>query len=132
MKYEKLFSLLDERKETMIEDRRWLHMHPELSFQETETAKYIYEKYKDEDGVKVEKNIGGNGVKVTIDTKKPGKTIAIRADFDALPIEEDTGLPYASKNKGVMHACGHDAHTAYMLNLADALIEMKDELCGKG
>lgn len=131
MNYERLFSLLDERKETMIEDRRWLHMHPELSFQETETAKYIYEKYKEEDGVKVEKDIGGNGVKVTIDTKKPGKTIAIRADFDALPIEENTGLPYASKNKGVMHACGHDAHTAYMLNLADALIEMKDELCGK-
>lgn len=63
--------------------------------------------------------------------RKPGKTIAIRADFDALPIQDDTGLEFASKNEGVMHACGHDAHTAYMLILAETLIELKDQFKGK-
>ena len=70
-------------------------------------------------------------MKVTIDSGKPGKTIAIRADFDALPIKESTGLPFASQNEGVMHACGHDAHTAYMLILGETLIEMKDYFKGK-
>lgn len=105
-------------------------MHPELSFEETETSKFIEKFYEGKD-VNFEKNMGGYGLRVTIDSGKPGKTIALRADFDALPIEEDTGLPYSSKNKGVMHACGHDAHTAYLLNLADALIEMKDEFKGR-
>lgn len=130
MNTKRLFSLLEERREKMIEDRRWLHMHPELSFEETETSKFIERFYEGKD-VNVEKNMGGYGLRVTIDSGKPGKTIALRADFDALPIEEDTGLPYSSKNKGVMHACGHDAHTAYLLNLADALIEMKDEFKGR-
>ena len=130
MNTKRLFSLLEERREKMIEDRRWLHMHPELSFEETETSKFIEKFYEGKD-VNVEKNLGGYGLRVTIDSGKPGKTIALRADFDALPIEEDTGLPYSSKNKGVMHACGHDAHTAYLLNLADALIEMKDEFKGR-
>lgn len=130
MNTKRLFSLLEERREKMIEDRRWLHMHPELSFEETETSKFIEKFYEGKD-VKVDKNMGGYGLRVTIDSGKPGKTIALRADFDALPIEEDTGLAFSSKNKGVMHACGHDAHTAYLLNLADALIEMKDEFKGK-
>ncbi|MDT3893605.1 amidohydrolase, partial [Staphylococcus arlettae] len=79
----------------------------------------------------VETNVGPKGLKVTIDSGKPGKTLAIRADFDALPIQEDTGLSFSSKNEGVMHACGHDAHTAYMLILADTLIELKDQFTGK-
>lgn len=90
-------------------------MHPELSFEETETSKFIEKFYEGKD-VKVDKNMGGYGLRVTIDSGKPGKIIALRADFDALPIEEDTGLAFSSKNKGVMHACGHDAHTAYLLN----------------
>lgn len=68
---------------------------------------------------------------MTIDSGKPGKTLALRADFDALPIKEDTGLEFSSKNEGVMHACGHDAHTAYLLILAETLIEVKDQLKGK-
>ncbi len=127
---DKLFTLLEEKEEQMIQDRRWLHEHPELSFEEKETSEYIAKFYEGKD-CQVERNIGGYGVKVTIDSGKPGKTLALRADFDALPIEEATGLPFASKNPGVMHACGHDAHTAYMLSLADALIEMKSELIGK-
>lgn len=125
-----LFARLDEKQDRMIEIRRHLHANPELSFQETKTAKYIAEFY---DGLDcdVRTNVGGNGVVITIDSGNPGKTIAIRADFDALPITEETGLPFASKNPGVMHACGHDGHTAYMLILAETLIEMKDELQGK-
>nr|WP_249663704.1 M20 family metallopeptidase [Staphylococcus pasteuri] len=114
----------------MIEIRRYIHQHPELSFHEDETAKYIADFYKGKD-VQVETNFGGRGIKVTIDSGKPGKTLAIRADFDALPITEDTGLPFASQNEGVMHACGHDAHTAYMLVLAETLSEMKDAFTGK-
>lgn len=122
-----------QKEARMVEIRRYLHQHPELSFQETQTAKYIADFYKKQNlDVAIETNIGGeNGVIVTIDTKKPGKTLAIRADFDALPIHEETGLPFASENEGVMHACGHDAHTAYMLVLAETLAEMKDQLRGK-
>ena len=113
---QELIKRLREKESKMIEIRRYLHEHPELSFHETETPQYIADFYKEKD-CDVETNVGPNGVKVTIDSGKPGKTIAIRADFDALPIEEQTGLSFASKNKGVMHACGHDAHTAYMLIL---------------
>ncbi|PZM66931.1 M20 family metallopeptidase [Paenibacillus dendritiformis] len=125
-----LFRRLDEKKERIIEIRRYLHAHPELSFQEENTAKYIAEFYTDKP-CDVREHVGGLGVVVTIDSGKPGKTLAIRADFDALPITEQTGLPFASKNPGVMHACGHDGHTAYMLVLAETLMEMKDQLAGK-
>ncbi|MBN3525056.1 M20 family metallopeptidase [Paenibacillus apiarius] len=125
-----LFRRLDEKKERIIEIRRYLHAHPELSFQEENTAKYIAEFYKDKP-CDVREHVGGNGVVVTIDSGKPGKTLAIRADFDALPITEQTGLPFASQNPGVMHACGHDGHTAYMLVFGETLMEMKDQLEGK-
>lgn len=125
-----LVERLREKEDRMIEIRRYLHQHPELSFKEVETPKYIANFYKDKD-CKVETNVGQNGVKVTIDSGKPGKTLAIRADFDALPIKEETGLPFASENEGVMHACGHDTHTAYMLILAETLIEMKYQFKGK-
>ena len=108
----KLFSLIDSKKEQIFADRRWLHAHPELSFQEKETSNYILQHYAHNKNVQVEKNIGGYGIKVTIDSGKKGKTVALRADFDALPIDEQTQLEYSSQNKGVMHACGHDAHTA--------------------
>ncbi|MCE5097058.1 amidohydrolase [Staphylococcus devriesei] len=125
-----LVQRLQDKEERMIDIRRHLHQHPELSFKETETPQYIADFYKDKDCT-VDTNVGDNGVKVTIDSGQPGKTIAIRADFDALPIQEDTGLSFASENDGVMHACGHDAHTAYMLILAETLIEMKDQFNGK-
>ncbi|GAA0136023.1 M20 family metallopeptidase [Paenibacillus sp. YSY-4.3] len=127
---EQLFQKLRAKKDRIIEIRRYLHAHPELSFHEENTAKYIADLYAGKD-CEVRNNVGGNGIVVTIDSGKPGKTLAIRADFDALPIMEETGLPFASKNPGVMHACGHDGHTAYMLILGETLIEMKDELRGK-
>lgn len=127
---QKLMKVLEKKENRMIDIRRYLHAHPELSFQETKTAQYIADFYEGKD-CDVRTNVGGNGVVVTIDSGKPGKTVAIRADFDALPILEDTGLSFASKNPNVMHACGHDAHTAYMLILAESLIEMKEDLKGK-
>ena len=122
---------LDAKKERVIDIRRHLHAHPELSFEEEKTAAYIKDFYREVPVDAVETNVGGHrGIAVTIKGAEPGKTIAIRADFDALPIQEETGLPYASENEGVMHACGHDGHTAYMLVLAETLAEVKDQLTG--
>lgn len=127
---EKLMQLLESREDEMIQIRRYLHEHPELSFKEENTAQYIVDFYKGKD-VDVQRNVGnGYGIIVTIKGGKPGKTIALRADFDALPILEETDVPFKSKNEGVMHACGHDAHTAYLLILADCLIQLKDSLAG--
>ena len=127
---EKLMQMLESRKDEIIQIRRHFHEHPEISFEEVETAKYIAEFYAGKD-VKIDKEIGGkHGIVVTIKGGKPGKTIGLRADFDALPLQEETGLPFASKTPGVMHACGHDGHTAYLMVLADCLIQLKDEIPG--
>ncbi|ELY8695590.1 amidohydrolase [Listeria monocytogenes] len=126
----KLMNMLQERKDEITQIRRHLHEHPELSFHEAETAKFIQDFYKGKD-VEVAIEVGnGHAVVVTIKGGKPGKTIALRADFDALPIEEQTDLPFKSKNPGVMHACGHDGHTAYLLVLADCLIQLKENIPG--
>ncbi|MCV42350.1 amidohydrolase [Listeria monocytogenes] len=126
----KLMNMLQERKDEITQIRRHLHEHPELSFHEAETAKFLQDFYKGKD-VEVATEVGnGHAVVVTIKGGKPGKTIALRADFDALPIEEQTDLPFKSKNPGVMHACGHDGHTAYLLVLADCLIQLKENIPG--
>ncbi|EAE7943715.1 amidohydrolase [Listeria monocytogenes] len=126
----KLMNMLQERKDEITQIRRHLHEHPELSFHEAETAKFIQDFYKGKD-VEVATEVGnGHAVVVTIKGGKPGKTIALRADFDALPIEEQTDLPFKSKTPGVMHACGHDGHTAYLLVLADCLIQLKENIPG--
>lgn len=123
-------NMLQERKDEITQIRRHLHEHPELSFHEAETAKFIQDFYKGKN-VEVATEVGnGHAVIVTIKGGKPGKTIALRADFDALPIEEQTDLPFKSKNPGVMHACGHDGHTAYLLVLADCLIQLKENIPG--
>jgi amidohydrolase len=125
-----LIEMLECRKKEIIEIRRYLHMNPELSFQEEKTAQYIADFYKGKD-VEVQRNVGnGHGIIVTIKGEKPGKTIGLRADFDALPIVEEADVPFKSKNEGVMHACGHDGHTAYLLVLADCLIQLKSDLAG--
>ncbi|WP_338472070.1 M20 family metallopeptidase [Niallia sp. XMNu-256] len=126
----KLIEMLESRKEEIIEIRRYLHENPELSFQEEKTAQYIADFYHGKD-VEIQTNVGnGYGMVVTIKGEKPGKTIGLRADFDALPIFEETDVPFKSKNEGVMHACGHDGHTAYLLVLADCLIQLKSEVAG--
>ncbi|WP_085992785.1 M20 family metallopeptidase [Oceanobacillus senegalensis] len=113
----------------MVEIRRYLHQYPELSFQETNTAKYIANFYK-ELGIPYRTNVGGNGVIATLKGGKPGKTIALRADFDGLPIQDEKDVEYKSKVDGVMHACGHDGHTATLLILAKVMKKYQDELPG--
>ena len=113
----------------VIEYRRWFHQHPELSGQEKETAAYIANSLR-EMGLEPQENVGGYGVVALIEGKAPGKCVGLRADFDALPIEETTGLPFASENPGVMHACGHDMHAAMLLGAARVLNQMKDQFSG--
>lgn len=128
--YNQLFEKLELAYEDMIVIRRHLHMHPELSFQEQKTAQYIVNFYNDL-GVEVKANVGGNGVVARVKGGKPGKTVALRADFDALPIHDEKDVPYKSTVPGVMHACGHDGHTATLLQLAKAIFELQENLSGE-
>jgi len=125
-----LFEKLDAVFEEMQVIRRHLHMHPEISFHETNTAKYIQEFYANL-GVEYTANVGGNGVVARIKGVFPGKTVALRADFDALPIQDEKDVPYKSTVPGVMHACGHDGHTATLLVLGKTLFEMREQLSGE-
>ncbi|MBO8156198.1 MAG: amidohydrolase [Bacillaceae bacterium] len=127
--WEKIYQAIDSLYDEMVENRRYLHQHPELSFQEKETSAFIARKYE-EWNIPYQKNVGGYGVVARLNGGKPGKTIALRADFDALPIQEENDVPYQSKVPGVMHACGHDGHTAALLGLARALLPFQDELPG--
>lgn len=127
---EQLLKMLEGRKEEIIQIRRYLHENPEVSFKEEKTAQYIIDFYKGKD-VEIQTNVGnGYGIIVTIKGGKPGKSIGLRADFDAVPVTEEANLPFKSKSPGVMHACGHDGHTAYLLVLADCLIQLKESLSG--
>ena len=116
-------------EEKIIDMRRHLHENPELSSQEFETQEYIMEQL-DELGIPYEK-VGTTSLVGHIKGAKPGKTVALRADIDALPIIEQSGAPYSSKNEGVMHACGHDGHTAMLLGAARMLTDVKDDLQGE-
>lgn len=113
----------------MVERRRYLHQHPELSFHEVETPNYIASRLE-ELGIEVRRNVGGRGVVGTIRGGKPGKTVALRADFDALPIQDEKTVDYRSTVPGVMHACGHDGHTATLLAVAEVLASQKEQLTG--
>ena len=109
--------------------RRDIHAHPELSQHEEQTAGIVANVLAGL-GLEVTRNVGGFGVVGLLRGKTPGKTIALRADMDALPLTEATGLPFASQNPGVMHACGHDTHTAMLLGTASVLAGMRDSLRG--
>lgn len=124
-----LWSLLDTHYSEMVEIRRYLHMHPEVSFKEVKTASYIVN-YYEKLGVDVRSNVGGNGVVATIKGDLPGPTVALRADFDALPIQDEKDVEYKSTVPGVMHACGHDGHTATLLVLAKVLFNNRHLLNG--
>lgn len=127
---QQLLEKIDAHFEEMVAIRRHLHMHPELSFQEQETANYIIQYYQ-KLGVPVEPNVSGYGLIARIKGNKPGKRIALRADFDALPIQDEKDVPYKSTVAGVMHACGHDGHTATLLIIGKLLWEMRDDLAGE-
>ncbi len=114
----------------VIENRRWLHKNAELSFKEVDTANYIENKLREYGYTSIER-ICPTAIVTKLLTGKPGKVIALRADIDALPLTEKNNLPFASKNPGVMHACGHDGHTAILLGVAKYMIANKNSICGE-
>ncbi|MEO9209785.1 MAG: M20 family metallopeptidase [Ginsengibacter sp.] len=123
---EKIKSLSEKYADEMIQIRHHLHAHPELSYQEFETSKFVQEKLKNW-GISFQ-IMGVTGVVGIIKGKNPDKrVIALRADMDALPINEENDLAYRSQNEGVMHACGHDVHTTCLLGAAKILNELKGE-----
>lgn len=109
--------------------RRTIHKEPELGFKEFKTSTLVTN-YLSDLGLKVTKGIAGTGVIGLLEGNSPGKTIAIRADMDALPVLEQTNLPYASSLPGVMHACGHDVHTSIVLGTANILSKLKNKIKG--
>ena len=109
--------------------RRDFHAHPELGFHEIRTSGIVARELTSL-GLDVQTGIGGTGVVALLEGKKPGKVVLARADMDALPIHEETGAIYASTNAGVMHACGHDAHTAMLLTVAKLLTAQRAHLSG--
>lgn len=129
MSYKQLAEFLTNQFEETVSWRRHLHEYPELSFKEVQTKKYIIEKLQSF-GYKEIQELGGGSVVTYLKGEEEGPTIAFRADFDALPIKEQTDLPFASKYPGVMHACGHDGHTAILLSVAKTLKENKVQLKG--
>lgn len=126
---EQLMKKLDDSKDEIIQIREYLHQHPEVSFKEKNTSAYIKNFYKNLD-CSVTDCGDGYGIIVDIDSGNPGPKLALRADFDALAVQEDNDLSFKSQNSGVMHACGHDGHTAYLMIVARSLIELKDQLKG--
>ena len=135
---EQAFARATQVEQQMIEWRRDIHQHPELGEQETRTSKLVADHLK-KLGLEVHTGIGRTGVVGILDGGKPGPTVALRADMDALPVKEPAGLPFASTARGiyhgqqvdVMHACGHDTHTAMLMATAQILAGMRDSLPGK-
>jgi amidohydrolase len=118
-----------EMKDWLIETRRTIHMNPELGFEEVETSKLVAG-YLEKFGLQVKTGMAKTGVIGLLKGEKPGKTVAIRADMDALPMEEANEIPYRSKVKGKMHACGHDAHVTILLGVARLFSSMPNRLQG--
>ena len=125
---DEISQLVSARSNDIIATRRYLHARPETGFQEHETASYIANRLRDA-GLEVQEGIGGTGIVARLKGGKPGRTLAIRADIDGLPIDELTGLEFASTN-GRMHACGHDGHIAMALTAAEILAGMSEQIVG--
>lgn len=131
-------ALADRAEPRVIEWRRHVHANPELSYQETKTAAYVAEQLRAMPGIEVRTGLAKTGVKAVLRGAKPGPVIALRADMDALPVEEKSGLPFASRVKAmwrgkesfVAHACGHDTHVAMLLGAAHVLSQLRGELAG--
>ena len=119
--------LTEKITDELVQIRHTIHQNPELGFEEFETAKLVSGTL-DRLGILQRIGVGGTGVVGVIEGAGSGKTVAIRADLDALPIDEQSGVSFASKVPGKMHACGHDVHTAIALGAAMVLNEMKDRL----
>lgn len=126
---EKIEQLVEKHIDDIVKIRRCIHENPELGMEENETSKLVA-KELEKLGLEVETKVANTGVVGLLRGKEEGKTILLRADMDALPITEKTGLEFSSKNDGKMHACGHDVHTSILLGVAKVLTEMKDEING--
>lgn len=124
-----LLKRAQEIEQEMIDIRRKIHQNPELGFKEFETTALL-EKELQSYGLETRRNGEDTGIIAILRGAKPGKVIGVRGDIDALPVPEETGLPYASKVEGVSHACGHDINSTAVLACAKLLSEMKDDLCG--
>jgi amidohydrolase len=120
----------DQWMDEIIAVRRAIHEHPELAFEERETARRVQE-FLSRLRIDFRGGVGGTGIVATLEGARPGKTVAIRADMDALPMTEPAGLPFASKIPGKMHSCGHDAHTAIALGVAAVLADARENLNGR-
>jgi len=116
--------------ERLVEVRRHLHAHPELSNQEFVTSEYIRERLDELDVDSVE-TVDDTGVVAVVEGTRSGPTLAWRADIDALPIQEEADHSYRSRNDGVMHACGHDVHTTVGLGIAEQMVDRRDDLAGR-
>ncbi len=116
-------------KSKLVRHRRHLHMHPELSFKEVNTSAYVKEQLTAND-IKYSDGYCKHGIVAEITGSKKGKSVYLRGDMDALPIKEENNVPYASKNPGVMHACGHDVHTTCVLGTAIVLNRLKSQIAG--
>jgi amidohydrolase len=127
---QEIMSLARELEPEILRCRRHLHRHPELSCQESATATFVA-KELGSIGIDCELGVGGtHGIRAVLDSGRSGPVVALRADMDALPITEQTGLPFASVNPGVMHACGHDAHTAMLLGAARLFQRLRGRFAG--
>ena len=128
---EEALSTVDETTQArLITYRRELHERPELSCEEKQTADYIANQLRALPVGNLKTEVGGHGVVVDVQGKRPGKSVLVRADMDGLPLVEASGEPFSSKNAGVMHACGHDVHMAIALELAHRMCENLDRLPG--
>ena len=130
MNLEEMKILVKKYRETVLSHRLYLHRHPELPFQEKNTSDYV-KRQLDRIGVSYKLCEGNYGVIASIEGEKPGKVIGFRADMDALEIQEENDVPYCSQVPGVMHACGHDGHTAVLLGLAELFSDHRELLQGK-
>lgn len=119
----------EEIRNDLVQIRRDIHAHPEIGLHETRTAKVIAEKLE-QYGIEVERNVGGTGVVGVLRGKYPGKTLLLRADMDCLRIEEENNLEYKSQYPNLMHACGHDAHIAWLIGAAIILSNLKSDMHG--
>jgi amidohydrolase len=124
-----LKTMVQAQKDLFIQTRRDLHRIPETAYTEKKTSGYVTE-YLKREGLPVQTGIATYGVVATLETGRPGKTLLFRADMDALPLAEKTGLPFVSAHDGVMHACGHDSHMAMVLGAATILNKIESELNG--
>lgn len=127
--YQRVKEMVDVLYPKLVEIRRDFHQHPELGLEEYRTS-HCVQKYLSQVGVKIDQLIGKTAVVGIIEGQPGGKVIGLRADMDALPIQEATHAPYASVNPGKMHACGHDVHTTILLGAAVILSELKSEYQG--